>query len=387
MVDTCINAVDVFAGAGGMSEGFRKAGFNVSFAVEADPHAASTYRQNHPETHLHERRIEEIDPLACLREAGFRRGDVAVLFGGPPCQGFSVSNRRTRSMENPNNHLYVQFFRFVRVIRPDAFVLENVAGLQTFPCCGILERILNEAKELGYRSIWEELNAVDYGVPQVRRRVIVVGVRKTLGWEWGAPARTVVGSSRVTVRQAISDLPVLVPGAGVDYLHYRSVKELSEYQAQMRGGGRNLVQGNLVTRNNAKVIERYRHIRPGSNWEAIPASLLDNYADSSRCHTGIYHRLEWDSPSKVIGNYRKNMLIHPSQHRGLSVREAARLQSFPDDYVFVGSIGFQQQQVGDAMPPLLAQAVAQGLLEKLGQRDRKTGPVRPATKLRRRASA
>jgi DNA (cytosine-5)-methyltransferase 1 len=122
--------------------------------------------------------------------------------------------------------------------------------------------------------------------------------------------------------------------------------------------GSTKVQGNLVTGSAEKILERYEHIRAGQNWEAIPEDLMDNYEDTSRCHTGIYHRLEWNEPAKVIGNFRKNMLIHPRQHRGLSVREAARLQSFPDHYIFLGSIGFQQQQVADAVPPLLAEAVA-----------------------------
>lgn len=290
-------------------------------------------------------------------------------------------------MENPNNHLYIHFLRFVSAINPEVFVLENVAGLQTSPCCRILDRILNDADELGYSSTWDELNAIDYGVPQVRRRVIVVGVRKNLKWKWKPPGGTVIGTSSITVREAISDLPILRPGARIDILPYRLVRRNSEYQALMRGRGRDLVQGNLVTRNSAKIIERYRHIRPGDNWEVIPARLLDNYADSSRCHTGIYHRLQWDLPSKVIGNYRKNMLIHPSQNRGLSVREAARLQSFPDDYIFVGSIGFQQQQVGDAMPPLLAQAIAKSLLDKLNPSGGKSEAVVPTGKIRRRSTS
>jgi DNA (cytosine-5)-methyltransferase 1 len=128
----------------------------------------------------------------------------------------------------------------------------------------------------------------------------------------------------------------------------------------MEGTGE--VQGNLVTRSSGIIIRRYRHIGAGKNWEAIPPDLMDNYEDASRCHTGIYHRLEWDEPAKVIGNFRKNMLIHPQQHRGLSVREAARLQSFPDNYEFLGSIGYQQQQVADAVPPLLAEAVARCIL-------------------------
>jgi DNA (cytosine-5)-methyltransferase 1 len=133
----------------------------------------------------------------------------------------------------------------------------------------------------------------------------------------------------------------------------------------MRRNSNGTVQGNLVSRNNSKIVSRYRYIGPGQNWESIPKPLLDNYKDFSRCHTGIYHRLEWNRPAKVIGNYRKNMLIHPEENRGLSVREAARLQSFPDNYVFVGSIGFQQQQVADAVPPLLAEAVANAIKHTL----------------------
>lgn len=247
-------AVDVFAGAGGMSAGFSMAGFEISCAIEADFHAAATYKLNHPETHLHQCKIQDVDPIVCLRQAGLRPGEVTAVIGGPPCQGFSVSNKRTRNIENPNNHLYVHFLRFVRVIKPEVFVLENVAGLQTFPCNQILERILEEADDLGYRSNWRELNAADYCVPQVRRRVIVVGVRKTLRWEWTPPPRIVDDSNSITVREAISDLPILRPGASVDYLSYRSVKEFSDFQLRMRGEEREKIQGNLVTRNNEKVM-------------------------------------------------------------------------------------------------------------------------------------
>jgi DNA (cytosine-5)-methyltransferase 1 len=119
----------------------------------------------------------------------------------------------------------------------------------------------------------------------------------------------------------------------------------------------------LVTRNSELVIERYKYIPQGGNWEHIPEHLMKNYKDKSRCHTGIYRRLDNNKPSVVIGNYRKNMLIHPTQNRGLSVREAARLQSFPDSFVFKGSIGFQQQQVGNAVPPLLAKALFSSILK------------------------
>jgi len=170
---------------------------------------------------------------------------------------------------------------------------------------------------------------------------------------------------QLTVRDAIEDLPQLENGALADVLPYgREETQLTGYQSRMRKGtsGARSVSGNLVTRNAKYIVERYHHIPQGGNWENIPEELLANYADFTRCHTGIYHRLSWDQPAKVIGNFRKNMLIHPEQHRGLSVREAARLQSFPDEHVFTGSIGFQQQQVADAVPPLLAEAVATEVL-------------------------
>lgn len=120
---------------------------------------------------------------------------------------------------------------------------------------------------------------------------------------------------------------------------------------------------NLVTKSSPEIIKRYRYVPQGGNWQNIPENLMNNYKDTTRCHTGIYHRLKEDEPSVVLGNFRKNMLIHPQQDRGLSVREAARLQSFPDWYEFVGSIGFQQQQVGNAVPPLLAKAVFTAIKE------------------------
>jgi DNA (cytosine-5)-methyltransferase 1 len=168
-------------------------------------------------------------------------------------------------------------------------------------------------------------------------------------------------SKPVTVHEAIGDLPILRNGAKVSSLPYRKTTP-SAYATSMRGDLA-MCSNHLVTASNPTILQRYRYIPNGGNWKDIPKNLMKNYADRERCHTGIYKRLRPNEPSIVIGNFRKNMLIHPSQNRGLSVREAARLQSFPDHFEFTGSIGFQQQQVGNAVPPLLAKAVFNSILE------------------------
>jgi len=355
-------AVDLFAGAGGLSVGFEQAGFRIALAVEHDPKTGRTYRFNHPSVDLIEEDVGKVDPEDCLARIGVEREGLTALIGGPPCQGFSESNRRTRTLENPRNHYYVEFFRFLDAMRPLWFVLENVAGLRTLAGGLLLQNILDRGRSAGYAVDVHELDATKFGVPQVRRRIFVVGCRS--GVFLPPPLKTHGPGLRpfVTVREAIGDLPRLRSGATADLLPYPKNARRSEYQRAMRSS-EEVVQGNLVTRNSEKVLARYAWIKPGQNWAAIPDDLMDNYRDVARCHTGIYYRLRADRPSKVIGNFRKNMLIHPSQDRGLSIREAARLQSFPDRYRFLGSIGFQQQQVADAVPPLLAEAVARTLIE------------------------
>jgi DNA (cytosine-5)-methyltransferase 1 len=193
-------------------------------------------------------------------------------------------------------------------------------------------------------------------VPQSRSRVFIVGNLDGVKFTPPQPLR----NKPVSCWEAIADLPELDNGADADSLEYRC-DPISAYAKKMRGSQKHC-KNNYVTRNAEHIIERYKHIPHGGNWEHIPEELMSNYADRSRCHTGIYRRLNPDNPSVVIGNYRKNMLIHPYQNRGLSVREAARLQSFPDSYIFSGSIGFQQQQVGNAVPPLLAKAIFKKIL-------------------------
>ncbi len=348
--------IDLFAGAGGMSLGAAWAGVSVQYAVEKDSSASLTYKCNHKTTQVINCDIRDIN--------GFEINNCnepIVVFGGPPCQGFSASNRRTNNKENQQNWLYNEFLRIVFLLQPDWVIFENVVGFKEIEEGFFLKDVIYQLKEKGYTCSHMILNSEEYGVPQKRRRLFIIGSKR------GKHIESVKGtqSKRISVEEAISDLPVISNGANEEVLFYSKPAQ-SSYARIMRGKKKKC-SGNLVTKNSNIVLERYKYIHPGENWKAIPDKLMLNYSDKRRCHTGVYRRLQNDQPSVVIGNYRKNMLIHPVYDRGLSVREAARLQSFPDWYEFKGSIGQQQQQVGNAVPPLLAKAVFESILQKSGE--------------------
>jgi DNA (cytosine-5)-methyltransferase 1 len=342
----------------------------VAASVEVDPHAVATQRLNHVFRKRHRTNVINEDVrdvpidrlIALARRHGANRPHI--LMGGPPCQGFSRSNMRTRTLSNPLNNLYRDFLALVSQLRPPVVVIENVADLVGLENGRVERDVLKSLRELRYQVGREILDAVDYGVPQKRKRVFFLATR--LGGSLDFPEPNVRSGQCTTVWEAISDLPSLTNGHTADEMLYGSVEPMSEYQKRMRNGSGPLVRNNLVSRNNDLVVQRYHHIPQGGNWRCIPDDLMANYADRTRCHEWIYRRLHEGQPSVTITNFRKNMLIHPREHRGLSVREAARLQSFPDRFVFCGSIGFQQQQVANAVPPLLARAVAKCLRHHLG---------------------
>lgn len=342
--------IDIFSGAGGLSLGAEMARITIKYAVEKDPSAAQTYRFNHKTTPLLCRDIHDINPMEHLGQ--INPEDILIVFGGPPCQGFSTSNTVTRNMQNPNNSLFEEFVRFVATLNPDWFLFENVEGFYRFEKGTMRNKVKLCFEELGYTVNDSIVIASDYGVPQHRNRYIMVGNRNGIVFQFPEKQKKVY-----TVNDAISDLPLLENGQMDDALPYRcSAKEAGEYARLMRRWSRASKQ-NYVSRNAEYVIKRYAHIKQGENWRSIPDALMQNYANKENCHSGIYKRLKADETSVVISNYRKNMLIHPFQDRGLSVREAARLQSFPDRFIFKGSLMHIQQQIGNAVPPLLAKAV------------------------------
>lgn len=340
------DAVDIFSGAGGLSIGAERAGLNIAIAVEKDVFAAETFLHNHP---LSKILCDDICDIKPLEHTG---ANPFIVFGGPPCQGFSTSNTKTRSLENANNFLFHQFLRFVDELQPSWFLFENVEGITSFDKGNTVKEIKRLFGELGYSTTEKVLYASDYGVPQHRNRFIMVGNR--LGIDFNFPEKF---DYKVSVEEAISDLPSLKNGDNIKELSYsKKVSESSDYAKLMRKNSTKSLQ-NFVSRNRDYVLERYKYIAQGQNWKAIPDELMQNYTDKNNCHSGIYKRLNSTIPSVVISNYRKNMLIHPFEDRGLSVREAARLQSFPDNFIFKGTLSHIQQQIGNAVPPLLAEAI------------------------------
>ncbi len=343
--------VELFSGAGGMSLGAMQAGIETQLAVEVNCYAAATFASNIKNTTV------VVDDIKNIKEFKLKKKAPIILFGGPPCQGFSSSNQKNRTVENPRNWLFKEFMRCAKLVMPDWIVIENVKGLAEMQNGFFLKEIFKNLYKIGYTINFKVLNAEDYGVPQKRERVFIVASLHGIAFSFPPP----MNDRPIIVKDAISDLPELANGTMEYKMDYRS-SPFSNYAKIMRGRKKKSLN-NYVTKNSDLVVKRYEHIPQGGNWQNIPQELMLNYKDHTRCHHGIYRRLSENQPSVVIGNYRKNMLIHPTQNRGLSVREAARLQSFPDWFEFKGPLISQQQQVGDAVPPLLAKEVFKRIIE------------------------
>lgn len=397
-----LNIVELFSGAGGMGLGFLLGGgssaqYRIIYSGEANPIFAQTLRMNHREyerttnqkigtstpsrldaVDLREKRAFE-QAAAAAKEAG----GAHFLIGGPPCQGFSMANRNSWSSKNPNNELVDIFIRYILRLQPVGFLMENVQGILWTPnpssSVSVVDVIERRLKAAGYVLFPKLLDAVWYGVPQNRTRFFLMGLHRDLGYvpddfgEWGPFPKPTHGTQVrpfVTVREAIADLPRIDNGHSTELHRYTepSAKELArnEFLRYVRcGAAPKLVSDHVTSKHADYVIDRYRKIPAGGNWEDIRGDLT-NYADVSRTHSNIYRRLRLDEPSITIGHYRKSMLIHPTQNRGLSLREAARLQSFPDWFRFSGSadqtsggLVHKQQQLANAVCPLVTKAIAE----------------------------
>jgi DNA-cytosine methyltransferase len=401
-----LNVVELFAGAGGMGLGFLLADsartrYHIVHSAELHSVYVQTLRHNHqqactagvcapnavPAEQLTPQDLRQPRVADVIAGRVAEAGAVDILIGGPPCQGFSSANRNSWSSSNPNNQLVDTFLNYVRLLNPRVLLMENVQGIIWTPQDDGVEHELNVAEHvarrlasLGYQIFPKLLDSAWYGVPQHRNRFFLLGIHSDLDFapddfgRWGPFPLPQFGPGAergfVTVREAIEDLPPVGNGATLEDVPYSSFPtDGNWFLSQMRRGAPSDVIWDHVTSRHADyVIERYHRIPSGGNWEDI-AEMMTNYADATRTHSNIYRRLEWDQPAITIGHYRKSMIVHPAQHRGLSLREAARLQSFPDWFRFAGSerrlaggLTHKQQQLANAVCPLVTKAVAEHLL-------------------------
>lgn len=362
---TNLTAIDLFCGAGGLSEGFRQAGFHVLAGQDFDEQAGRTFAATHAEAKFLGGPIQEIAPTQLLQAAGRKRGEIDVLLGGPPCQGYSVYNHQ-RGEEDPRAGLFREYLRIVEGILPRWLVMENVTGITSIAGGAIVREIFEGMKALGYRVDMKILKAEEYGVPQERRRVFFIATRTDAEIKFPEPTHGENLLPYVTVWDAISDLPALENGAKGAPRPY-ATPPLNGYQALLRGSSK-IVENHSASRLSKINEERMRHIPPGGSWRDIPFELLPAGMKRAKRsdHTKRYGRpKKTDLACTILTkcDVHWGAYIHPTQDRALTVREAARLQSFPDFFTFLGSATEQYVQVGNAVPPLLGKRVAESLLQ------------------------
>lgn len=387
-----LTSMDLFAGAGGLTEGLEAAGLTCLWANEVEPIYADTFRANHPDAIVETGDIRTIDANEVRSRLGLDVGELDLLAGGPPCQGFSV-NAPSRSTDDPRNHLFRQYLRFVDTFQPKAILIENVPGLISFNGGETLDSIIAALTQLGYASDVRILYAPHYGVPQTRWRTFIIGLRQTTlpptvfplpthsaparvnftstwqGRTLVTPSNSLNLSAFTTVQDAIGDLPPLSNGEiGAPEKPY-TAEPANWYQKLMRGRN-NTLTDHEAPRLSRINMERLSHIPIGGNWTDIPRDLLPRGMQRARItdHTKRYGRPRPDGLASTIltkcdphwGAY-----FHPEQDRAFTIREAARLQSFPDHYSFTGSRSDRYAQVGNAVPPLLARAVGTSILQAM----------------------
>lgn len=367
--ENSLKMVDLFCGAGGLSLGFTQEGFVTSLANDIQECCVDTYAHNHPETPRDHIVLGDIQQVVNGIEDLLRYKDVDIVVGGPPCQGFSMANRQ-RLIDDPRNQLYRNFVEVVRKVRPPFFVMENVKGMLS-----VAGQVIEDFETIGYRTTAKVLNAKDFGVPQNRERLIYIGNR--------------VGVDNEVIFREIEEYGSTIPDMnlgdallGLRELQASRIKNSTNMDTEesgrrieaSRSQERNpyidlINQGNLYPAvcnhkaryNNDRDIEIFGRLNPGDKSDDPKIADIMPYASRNDIFKDKYFKLEPDKVCKTITAHMKfdcNMYIHPTQARGLTPREAARVQSYPDDYYFRGSYTKTYMQIGNSVPPLLGRAIA-----------------------------
>lgn len=354
--------IDLFAGCGGFSVGFEKAGYSIVKAVEFDRNIAASYSHNHKNTVMLAEDIGLVD-----NEKFFSKGEGDVIIGGPPCQGFSMAGARIREknafINDPRNFLFRHYLNVVKLVRPKIFLMENVKGILSKDNGAIFQEIVSVFSNPDnfdgdkYYIHNKVCKAVEYGVPQQRERVVIIGLlNKDFDIEHSFElAKEEILKlhphffDRVSLQEAISDLSDSTEDGSILLPEPKSI-----YQAFLRDGC-TVTKNHVASRHNSIALTRMKNIRVGENWQALNE-------DINSVHSGAYGRLSWDKPAMTITTRfdtpAGGRFIHPEKDRTLTPREAARVQSFPDSFEFLGNKTIVCKQIGNAVPPKMAYFLA-----------------------------
>lgn len=387
-----MKSVDLFAGAGGLSCGLKQSGFTPLLANELVPQYAETYQLNHRDTQVIVGDVRQICEVNIRKLIDVKEGEIDLVAGGPPCQGFSI-NAPIRTLDDERNHLFKDFLRVVSSLKPKAVLIENVPGIVSLGKGTVVQQIYAELEAMGYKVGHKILFAGHYGIPQMRFRTVFIGIRKYKGKisfpepEFSAKAvANFTGAKelcisipplfyqhlkhQVNVWDALSDLPEIENRQTVSPEKYATEPQ-NDYQKYLRTNSDKLT-AHYCARIADVNLERLKYIPQGGSWRDIPHSLLPDGLKRARRsdHTKRYGRLHPDALCSTVltkCDPHWGSFFHPTQDRVISVREAARIQSFPDSYIFSGSITQQYEQVGNAVPPLLGRAIGDEIMKMLGE--------------------
>ncbi|MDY3114197.1 MAG: DNA cytosine methyltransferase [Helicobacter sp.] len=339
---------DIFCGAGGLSFGFAKdRAFELVFALDNDKSATLSYQANHPNTKLICKDINELTN-AELKEFGV----IDILLGGPPCQSYSTLGKR--QMDERAN-LFKEYLRVLESFQPKAFIFENVVGLLSMQKGELFSYICKNFEKLGYRIYHQVLNAADFGVPQIRQRVIIVGIRQGFSKNFMFPQAT--HKEFITLEQALNDLPPIKSGENGNHLGYK-YEPCNEFLHFVRKS--EILSEHESPKNNENLIKIMQLLKDGQSKDDLPLCVRPKSG-----YTNTYAKMWWQRPAPTItrnfATPSSSRCIHPRDSRALSIREGARLQSFPDDYVFCGNTSDKKLQIGNAVPPLVSMALAKAV--------------------------
>lgn len=335
--------LDLFCGAGGLSLGFQNAGYSIKGGVEWDKAASTTHIRNFNTEFHFTGDITDIQDETIHQDLN----DIDIIIGGPPCQGFSSANRYLKEDDDPRNKLFFEYLRFVNIINPKVFVIENVPGILTRDQGYAKNKIIDITESYGYDVKVQVLSSENYGVPEIRKRAFFIGFRKDLNINFDFDNIEPLFEN-TTVFDAIKDLEPLESGQMYNTLFAKELTPIQEYYYNKDSF---VIENHNISIHNAKVVERIKHVPQGGNWRDVPEHLWDTKRENR--HSSAYKRLDYSKPSITIDTGHMNY-FHPIFNRVPSVRESARIQGFNDAFIFYGSKTEQYRQVGNAVPPILS---------------------------------